>query len=246
MSAAPQTTTTNDMPPLTAFFSSLSEVHFEAPLKSIADSLYGISEATELPFLPSSVKVKLVPAKLQTFKEKSYQNSGRKFGFVEFHVRLSQETEENQKAVSAAAKPEDFEALFSQVDILFSGLAASSDKLGLKLRRIPEPIVQHLQSCPIVNAAKDPLKVLSQLTSRLVFSNPRAANSGQTVLMTNEFPVQDLALLRQEHPEKFPTTATSDSIDKFFAEMLPSCQEKKFLVGRKQEGEAEAAEEEKK
>lgn len=265
-----------DERPIASFFTSVYDIHFDAPLKSVADAVYGISQASELYFYNNTTttsdddqneqkkntkqhKLKIVPAKLQTFKEKSFQASGRKFGFVEFHIRSAEpattkETNNNIKLDEIIAsfhspenKQKNLDFVHSQIDSVFSALSQAAN-LGMKLKRVPPLALQHLQQSPIVTGAIDPLKVLCFLSMRIEFSPTSPSSPTSTSQSTsassisdrevfyfiNNTPLSDMMLMREEHPTKFPSPATSDSVEKFLVDMLGGNEEKKFVLAKKE------------
>lgn len=247
-----------DERPIASFFTSIFDINFDAPLKSVADAIYGISEASEFFFFPNHEKnnnntnkhkLKIVPAKLQTFKEKSFQASGKKFGFVEFHIRSDEKVQNLDEILaafhSAENKQKNLDLVHSQIDTVFGALSGAAN-LGLKLKRVPPLALKHLEESLIVNGAKDPLKTLCFLSMRIQFDPTSVTTSceslscdkvsdRQVFYFIDNIPLSDMMLMREEHPVKFPSPATSVTVEKFFVDMLGGNDERKFVLAKKKE-----------
>ena len=217
--------------------------------------------------------LELAPAKLHLFKEQTYARTGKKFGFVEFCVReragvaspspaaAPAQSTDAAAATAAAAATLNAELLHAQIDAIlargvpiFSSAAEASapppdagapqPQQPFVLRRIPDPIVEHLAQSPLVSKAKDATKVLCMLC-KSVARRPGDSTTTTTTTTTTEaattsaapaqpatsaaplwrlgpLAITDLALLRQEHPELFPAVANSESIAAFMKATLPA------------------------
>jgi hypothetical protein len=243
--------TVTERPPLASVFAALGNVPFDAPLQAVADLLFSIATTTQLDtgrpeHGERGRSLQLVAAKLQTFKERPLARAGTKFGFVEFHVRVRTAPESAAAPAAAASSSSAAEAeeaplvlceaslaaLHRQIDdVLATTSAAAVTAMPLVLRRVPDPVLEHLRSAPLVASARDPLKALCLIASRAapiaesaavatsVDAPASPASAGAWTL--REVPMLEVAVLRDEHPNSFPAVATADSVKKFLRDGLP-------------------------
>jgi hypothetical protein len=241
--------------PIARLFCSIHDLPFELPIKAVGDALHILQQNFPVTVRQSIVQraagdadapaavaaagaesqgkdYVLVPTRLQVYKEQSHQSFGKKFGFVEFRI-----------FGESKAPPELVEALMLGADEIFAspqtrGLVQATVGAPFYFRRIPNAVVDHLEACDLVTKARDSLKILALVASRLVDTS--SIQGGAWSLPVAAWPLHDTGVLRVELPALVPPAATAETVDKFFVS-LTSEKAGVFRLHRAPQAQEEAA-----
>jgi hypothetical protein len=167
--------------------------------------------------------VRFVPTKLHLFKEKGV----KKFGFVQYTAAVvpNQSSGAEAEPSTSAAVPQLADHDLPSLDTLETAFlaflhsaaqpAVDATPAVLSATLCPPEVLSALDSSQLVSGAKDRLKMLCLVGSRLVSAEGRVQIAAAT-LRHSAFPAPELALIRAEHVATFPVAATVEGLAEFF------------------------------